>query len=455
LRLRITLGLKASKFAYMMSRYLFITGKLAAKSLCNTLDSIPNLKYKLATLPISVAALMNTRFIAKHISGAMGCGIAMIPGSCKGDLNLIADKLGIEVVRGPVSLKDIPVFFGTAGPLKGYGAYKMKIIAEIVDAHQIGLDQILARASYFRDSGADIIDLGCPVEAGFPEIGKAVKALKEAGFQVSVDSFNPADLLKADQAGVDLVLSINSENLELARRLHCKVVVIPDFNCGLESLERNIVQLDAWHIPYIIDPILHPIGFGFAESIGNYIAVRRNHPNCEMLMGLGNLTELTDADTTGINAVMAGFIAELGIDYALTTEVISWARGAVRELDLARRIMYYAHEHKVLPKHLNDGLITIKDPPFESFTEEELRAIQSKVRDRNFRIYTDQSSIFVFNRDLFVKGSDIQELFEQLNGIDVPQAFYLGKELQKALLAIHLGKKYVQEEDLRWGYLKH
>jgi len=153
--------------------------------------------------------------------------------------------------------------------------------------------------------------------------------------------------------------------------------------------------------------------------------------------------------------VMAGFIAELGIEYALTTEVTGWARGAVRELDLARRIMHYAHEHKVLPKHLNDGLVTIKDSPFASFTEEELRAIQSKVRDQNFRIYTDRSSIFVFNRDQFVKGSDIKGIFAELSGIDASQAFYLGMELQKALLAIQLGKKYAQEEDLRWGYIKH
>jgi len=438
-----------------MPRYLFITGKLAAQALRNILGGIPELRYDLATLPISVAALMNTRFIAKNISSAMGCEIAMIPGSCKGDLKLIEDKLGIGVVRGPVSLKDIPAFFGSSGPLRDFGAYRMKIIAEIVDAHQMSLEQILARASYFRESGADIIDLGCPAYGNFREIGKAVRALKDAGFLVSVDSFNSEDLLEADRAGVDLALSINSENLLLARQLHCKVVVIPDFNQGLESLERNISQLDALNVPYIIDPVLHPISFGFAESIGNYITVRRNHPNAEILIGLGNLTELTDADTTGIHAVMAGFIAELGIDYALTTEVISWARGAVRELDLARRIMFHAHEHKVLPKHLNAGLLTIKDPPFECFTEEELRSIQSKVRDRNYRIYTNQSSIFVFNKEFFVKGSDIQEIFEKLGRIDAPQAFYLGKELQKALLAVQLGKKYTQGEELRWGYMNH
>jgi hypothetical protein len=179
--------------------------------------------------------------------------------------------------------------------------------------------------------------------------------------------------------------------MNLARRLRCKVVVISDFEEGMESLERNITLLESWHIRYIIDPVLNPFGFGFAESIKNFIDMRRNHPKAEMLMGLGNLTELTDADTTGMTAVMAGFITELGIEYVLTTEVISWARGAVRELDLARQLMHYACKNKILPKHLNDGLITVKDPPFEIFNEDELYAMQANVRDRNYRIFTDRN----------------------------------------------------------------
>ncbi len=77
-------------------------------------------------------------------------------------------------------------------------------------------------------------------------------------------------------------------------------------------------------MPFIADPILNPISFGFAESLHRFYETRRGHPQAEMLMGLGNLIELTDADSTGINGFMAGIIAELGIDYVLTTEVISW-----------------------------------------------------------------------------------------------------------------------------------
>ncbi len=437
-----------------MPRYLFVTGKLAAPSLEDALEKLSDhFEFEIAILPISVAALMDTDFVAKHLAGARGFDRIYLPGLCRGAVSAIADKVGVEVVRGPKSLKDLASYFGAGSQLAEYGSYRTKIIAEIVDAYQLSLEEILKRAAYYKSSGADIIDLGCPVEGGFAAIGEAVRELKRDGCLVSVDSINPQDILNADAAGVDFVLSINSRNIDIARRLHSKVVVIPDPDEGIESLERTIRQLQDWSIPFIIDPILNPIGFGFSESIGNYIDMRRKYRKAEMLMGLGNLTELTAADTTGITAAMAGIIEELGIDYVLTTEVISWARGAVRELDIARRLMYHACRHKMLPKYLDDRLITIKDPPFEPYQEVELRAMQAKIHDRNFRIFADCNSIYVFNNKLFIKDTDIRALFDQLNVEDAAQAFYLGKELQKALTAVRLGKRYVQEEELRWGYM--
>ena len=437
-----------------MPRYLFVTGKLAAQSLQDTAARLPeDVEYEIAVLPITVAALMDTRFVAKHLESSRSCDFIMIPGLCKGDLSLISDKFGLQTLRGPKTLKDLPAFFGQESRLDGYGEHHVKILAEIVDAYQISLDEILARASYYKDHGADIIDLGCPVEGNFPHVAAAVSMLKERGFQVSLDTFNQEDILLADRAGLDYLLSVNSKNIDLAPRLSCKVVVIPDFGQGLQSLEQNIARLQAWQVPYIIDPILEPISFGFTESLQRYSEVRRRYPQAEILLGLGNLTELTDADTTGVTAVMAGIITELQIDYVLTTEVISWARGAVAELDLARNLMYYAWKHKVLPKHLDDGLLTVKDPPFEPYTEEELRLIQSKVRDRNFRIFTDLDYIYVFNNHLFIKERDIQAIFPQLEVTDPSHAFYLGRELYKASLAIQLGKKYIQEQPLRWGYI--
>lgn len=439
-----------------MPEYLFVTGKLATDALRDTVERMgPDFDYEIARLGISVAALMDANWIARHLDGAHDCDQVMVTGWVQGDLSVIEEKVGVPVVRGPKDLKDIPVFFGRERDLEGYGEYKVKILAEIVEAYQMPWEEILAQAEYYRASGADIIDLGCPVgtEEGFPGVERVVARLKEHGFTVSLDTFHRQSILRADEAGLDMLLSINGSNIDLAPRLRCQVVVIPDFDQGLDSLERNIAQLEAWDVPYIIDPILNPINFGFTDSVYRFYEMRRRRPEAEMLMGLGNLTELTDADSTGINAVMAGIITELNIDYVLTTEVISWARGAVRELDLARKLMYYTHKNNILPKHVDDSLITIKDPPSEPYTEAELRHMHEQVRDRNFRIFANDEYVYVFNNELFLKGKDPQEIFDRLGVSEGSHGFYLGQELERAALAVQLGKKYLQEVPLRWGYL--
>lgn len=439
-----------------MPEYHFVTGKLAADALVATLQQIElDFDYEVEVLNISVAALMSTDWIARHLSGAHGSRQIMISGWCQGDLAVIEDRMGVPVVRGPKDLKDLPLFFGRERVREDYGQYRVKILAEIVEAYQMSWEEVLARAEYYRASGADIIDLGCPVQGGFAHVAEVVTALKERGFTVSLDTFDPDTILRANEAGVDLLLSVNSQNLDLAPRLQCPVVVIPDFDQGLSSLEHNVARLEEWGVPYIIDPILNPLNFGFTESLCRFQEVRRRYPDAPMLMGLGNLTELTEADSIGINAVMAGVITELGIDYVLTTEVINWTRGAVRELDLARKLMYYSHRHSILPKHIDDNLLALKDPldGYQYYSEADLRHMQQQVRDRNFRIFADDKQVYVFNKDLFVTGTQPAEIFGHLGVDEGSHSFYLGRELERATLAVKLGKKYTQETPLRWGYL--
>lgn len=433
---------------------LFVTGRLAADALRATLARLElDFDYEVAELRGSVAALMRTEWIARRLPADCDCAQVMIPGLSRGDIGLIEDRVGVPVVRGPKDLKDIPLHFGQERVLEGYGEYHVRIIAEIVEAWSLPLPEILAQAGYFLASGADVIDLGCPPMEAFPNVGEVVHALKERDLTVSIDTFHTETIREADEAGVDLLLSVNGQNLDIVRDLRCKVVVIPDFGEGLDSLERNVSRVADLGAAYVIDPILDPLSFGFTASLERFCEVRRRHPDAEMLMGLGNLTELTDADSVGINAVMAGVIEELRIDYVLTTEVISWARGAVRELDRARKLMHYAIKNHTLPKNLDDALIALKDPPFETYSETELRDMRRHVRDRNFRIFADDEAITVFNRGVFLRGTDPGELFAALAVEEPSHAFYLGRELERAALAMRLGKKYVQESPLRWGYL--
>ena len=439
----------------MVADYLFITGILAADSLELVLERMnPEFTYRVEVLNISVAALMNTEWIARHLpADAYGCSQIIIPGSCKGNLTEIEDKTEVRAARGPKDLKDVPVFFGGEQDREGYGEYHTKILAEITEAYQMSEERILAEADYYHRNGADIIDLGCPAQGGFHGVERVVRLLKDRGHIVSLDSFDPETILRADRAGIDFLLSINAQNIDLAPKLKCKVVVIPDFGKGLDSLEKNASRLEKSGVSYIMDPILDPIGFGFSESLHRFYELRQRHPKAEILMGMGNLTELTDADSSGINAVMAGIIAELRIDYVLTTEVISWAKGAVRELDIARRLMFYAQKNHVLPKRLDDRLITAKDPPFERYGESELRGMHKKLRDHNYRIFIDDSCLFVFNHNCFIRGRRPDEILQHLEPVDADQAFYLGRELERAFLALRLKKRYSQDTDLRWGYL--
>ena len=170
-------------------------------------------------------------------------------------------------------------------------------------------------------------------------------------------------------------------------------------------------------------------------------------------MGIGNITELTAADSTGVNAVLVAICQELGVRAVLTTEVIPWARGAVREVDVARRLMHYAVTHRSVPKKVDDRLVTVKDPAVLTYSEAELRELQSKITDPNFRIFTDRETITVLNAERFVRGTDIQDIFAQLGVEEPTHAFYLGKELAKARLALTLGKTYRQEGSLSWAYL--
>jgi dihydropteroate synthase len=438
-------------------RVLFVTGKLAEPSLRRVLAEMsPPFRYDVAVLKITVAALMTTSWIARSLTVPEGTDLVMIPGLCEGETAAVTDRVGVPVEKGPKDLRDIPRYFGRSADAHEYGAWDIEIVAEINNAPRLSRAAIRREAERYRDSGADVIDIGCTPGHAFPALGDVVRELVDAGLRVSVDSLDPSEIRAAVEAGAELVLSVNGSNIDVAQALAdrgARFVVIPDMGGGLDSLEPSVARLQAWGVPFLIDPILEPIGMGFMASLERYAEARRRWPAAEMLMGIGNLTELTAADSTGVNALLIAVCQELGIRTVLTTEVIPWARGAVREVDVARRLMHYAVTKHTVPKGVDERLVTVKDPVVLSYSEEELRALQAEITDPNFRIFADGETITVFNSERFVRGTDIQAIFTQLEVDDPTHAFYLGKELAKASLAVTLGKTYRQEGALAWGYL--
>jgi dihydropteroate synthase-like protein len=436
-------------------RLLFVTGKLAAPALRDTLGraDLP-FDYDVAVMKITVAALMTTDWIARFLEVPEAVTRIMIPGMCEGTVDVLSERFGIPAEKGPADLKALPSWFGQADARAGYGERDIRVFAEINHVPYLDRERILELAGYYREAGADVIDLGLSLGRKWLDDGPGVIAeLRAAGFELSIDTLDPEEILMADAAGVSYVLSLNGSNRELAERLSATPVLIPDTPDDLDSLDATIAHLDALGKPYLVDPIIEPIGSGFAASLGRYLDVRRRYPEAEMFMGISNLTELTEADSTGVNALLVGFCQELGIRNVLATEVIDWARGAVREAVLAAQLMHFAHTRGTIPKHIDARLLTVKDDDFRPFAEEELRELQAQVTDPNFRIFSDADWIYVFNADRFVKGTDFNEIFDSL-GVDEPtHAFYLGKELMKATIARALRKNYRQESPLDWGYM--
>jgi dihydropteroate synthase-like protein len=438
-------------------RVLFVTGQLAEPALRNMLATMAApFACDVAALRITVAALMTTTWIARHLTVGEGTDLVLIPGLCEGDPVVIQDKVGVPVAKGPADLREIPRYFGRSAASQEYGAWDIEILAEINNAPRLTREQIRQEAERFRASGADVIDIGCTPGLAFPELADVVRELVEAGMRVSIDTFDVDEIRSAVQAGATCVLSVNQSNVEIARELSSypvRWVAVPELGGPIETLEPTIAKLDKWAVSYLIDPILEPIGMGFMASLERYANARRRWPDAEMLMGIGNLTELTSADSTGVNALLIAICQELGIRAVLTTEVIPWAHGAVKEIDVARRLMHYAVTKRTVPKGIDDRLVTVKDPDVLTYSEADLRALQAAITDPNYRIFADRDAITVFNSDRFVRGTDIQEIFDQLDVSEPTHAFYLGKELAKASLAVTLGKTYRQEGTLSWGYL--
>ncbi|MFO0903451.1 MAG: DUF6513 domain-containing protein [Pirellulales bacterium] len=440
----------------------FVTGKLAATALRAQVESLARrleFDYSIDVLPITVAALMTPRWIAKHWQVPETATRVLLPGYCGGPLDELAQAAGRPVDRGPKDLRNLPQFFGRDDADRhGYGAHNIQIIAEINHAPRLDFESILRIAQQAAADGADLIDVGCDPGEPWSGVGECVRRLRDAGLRTSIDSLNPREIEPAVRAGAELVLSVNSSNRDAAADWGCEVVVIPDDPAALSGFDETIDFLAARGVPYRLDPILEPIGCGFAASLGRYLEVRRRHPQTPMMMGIGNITELTDADSGPLNTLLLGFCQETNIGSVLTTQVINWARTSVRECDLARRLVHYAVQRGVPPKHLSPELVTLRDPLVPEFGAAFLDDLARQIRDSNYRLFAERGELHLVGADLHLSDADPFLLFEKLQStnpknVDPSHAFYLGYELAKAATALTLGKEYRQDESLNWGFL--
>lgn len=442
----------------MAKNLLFLTGKLAEKSLTKVLAQVqsnpktPAFKYRIQQIGVSVAALMTPDLIARRVKETGDADKVILPGLCQGDLTQLEAQYGVPVERGPADLKDLPQYFGQGGVAPDLSQYSVKIFAEIVDAPFLSVEGIIKKAQAYQSQGANIIDLGCLPAVPFPHLADAIKALKALDFKVSVDSLNTVDLLAAGRAGADYLLSLTEKTLWIADEVAAIPVLIAAKPHTLASLYRAIDKCLASGKPFIADAILDPIHFGFTNSIVRYQKLRKKYPDIDIMMGIGNLTELTDADTTGINALLFGMISELNINAVLATSVSPHAVNAISEADIARRIMHAAKLDDRLPRGYSNGLLGLHDRRPFTYSADEIKEIAAQIKDPSFRIQVSESGMHIYNRDGLHEAVDPFALYQYLKvEDDASHAFYLGVELARAQIAWQLKKRYVQDQEIEWG----
>ncbi len=340
------------------------------------------------------------------------------------------------------------------------GGARMKVLAEIVDATRLDQEDLVRKVRYYEAQGADMIDLGIPLDACPSEVSQAVQiARKATDCPLSVDTVQPDLILAGIRAGADLVLSLDGRNLplvgEAVAAAGVSAVVIP----GPGSIEENLRLAQRLGIKIIADPVLDPPLQGLALSLQRYIAFHEAHPGIPLFFGAGNVTELLDADSQGANALLAALGSEVGASILFTPEFSPKAKGSVHELWQASRMMLLAKERRTPPKDLGIDLLVLKEKrprPEEPMPHQFIKASSDHRYETDpagsFRISLAEGMILARNSGCTVAGTNARDILNTLIQMGLvsrlDHAGYLGRELEKAEIALHLGHSYSQDEIL-------
>ncbi len=379
----------------------------------------------------------------------------------KEDRELINNLLGRE---GNFLIKDLPL--GKDFP--------MRVLAEVVNAPLLDKKEFLEKVQYYISNGADMIDLGMIAgEEYVKEAGKLTKIVKDNfDCPVSIDSMNADEIWSGVKKGVDLVLSGDKGNLNDLNGINVPVVIVPtDYSKGyaphkfedrINLLKENIDIAIKNKIFPIADPLLDPIhSMSLSESIATCVLFRRDFKDMPLFFGLGNVTELLDADSQGVTAVLAGIASELSACIIFAPEASDKTRKNINELSIASKMMFVSKRRNSPPKDLGIDLLKVKEKRKKGETLDiDVRKIKAKGKKGYkldpvgvFRIVVDDRiRVIHFTNEeptLEIVGENAKEIFDEILRRELvsmlDHASYLGRELCKAEIALKLDKSYIQD----------
>jgi len=491
---------------------------------------------KVVVLNVPVAAFLNSETILAGLKNYNLSDIDMIltPGLSRGDTTIISNTLGIPTFKGPRYIADLPTVFevinkvslSTTMPacdllrnlitekalkeiekiernshdlLKQPGSmliknlaigkdFPMRVMAEIVDAALMSDEDIQFLAKKFATQGAHIIDVGMIAGKSSPENAiRAVKAVKAVvDLPVSIDTLDPEEIKAAVSAGVDLILSLDAGNIDHLATFatDVPVVVIPTNQREgyfpkksperIQLIENLIAKAKKLGFNKIIaDLILEPLDV--LESFVAFKEFGARNPDVPLFVGVANVTELFDADSVGINALLACLSAEVNAGIMLATEKSPKARGTVKEEVIAAKMMYLAKKRLSVPKDLGVDMLILKDKrsreePYSDALEKKSKVLfatgetVSSELDRigMFKITLDRKNntiVALLFTDILmdepvsiIKGKTAEDMYTKIIQLGLvtrlDHAAYLGRELVKAEVCLQIDKEYIQDISL-------
>lgn len=486
---------------------LVVTGRLASNAVRASINGADVL-----ILDIEVAAF-TTPALLKRFLPSKKFDLILVPGLASGDYSGLENTLGVPIRLGPKHAVDLgfvlsyaedldfsskvpacellvekkqtdalqkvnemeqnaesPLFLKTA---KIGGNSRMKVMAEIVDAGNLEKRELTDKIIYFLECGADIIDLGISLDTSQEQVRSAVEIAKSVtSAPLSIDTPDPDSINAAIDAGIDIVLSLNSGNMDKVKdnilRNSTPVVIIPDCPDNLESLLNNIESARDSGITHIIaDPVLEPAGIRLAESINRCYEFRKHDRTTPLFFGAGNVTELIDADSIGVNSILAAIAMEIEASILFTPEYSHKAHGSVNELKIASIMMMLAKARGTTPKDLGIDMLTIKEKRRREFGRMPGSFIEARGSEKwhldpagCFKIeITDdeisngrshQGKIIARNNDKSIAGSTAKDILDTIIGLGLisrlDHAAYLGRELMKAEIALKFRRSYSQDD---------
>jgi dihydropteroate synthase-like protein len=513
-------------------KVLLVTGALA-EDIVKRYAKESNVETETLALKIAVAAFLTPQTItdALQTTKLTEFNMILVPGLVRGDTSLISKATGVPAFKGPKYAADLPVVLDSLcevqlsttesaddllreklkekalqeiakteanrtellkkpssmliGNLAVGKDFPMRVLAEIVDAALMDKEEIQRTAKRFVEVGADIIDVGMVAGESQPEKAKQiVEWVKQVvDVPVSIDTLDPAEIKAAIQAGAELVLSADAGNIEEIASFATKaaIVVIPTnqrqgyfprkAQDRVRYLEEIIAKAKKLGVKRCLaDLILEPSNV--LESFIAFKEFAERNPAVPLFVGVSNVTELMDADSVGVNALLARLSQEVDASIMLATEKSDKAKGTVAEEVAAAKMMFLAKHRGSVPKDLGIDLLILKDKrvheePYDKKLEASAKVVDAPERvepatldsEGMFKITVDRiESVLVAvhytSSDMskpvhVIKGKTADSIYAKIVEMGLVSRFdhaaYLGSELVKAEIALRTGKEYVQD----------